>query len=229
MKRTFVVASLLLLATLMLGIPAGANVLPPSGGSGAPDSFNYTVGAVLASNFGTYTINGVDNNGNPTVATGTWVTQVRLDTVSGNLDFIYGLTNSSASNDIIETLTLTNFSGFITDVGVMAGCWTGGGFTCNPTAAPTEVSRAGLNGSSIQFLKFLTGGQAGITPGSETGILVIETNAHYFTRGQFAIQDSGNVTELGFAPTSVPEPTSLVLLGSGLVGLGSFVRRKLSL
>lgn len=221
MKRTHLICSLLLLTVLMVGVPAGANVLPP-GGSGAPDTFSNTLGTFLATAFGSFTITSVDGT-----ATGEWVAQVWRDSVSGNLDFIYGIQSNASSTDIVERLTMTNFGGFITDVGYIndGTCWAGGGFTCSPTDSPTNVTRSLFGGGSVIGFNFGNG----ILPGTETYVLIIETNAKYYKPGSFSIQDGGTQTVSAFAPTNVPEPASLLMFGSGLVGLGGMLRRKLGL
>src|ERR1017187_10478050 len=68
-----------------------------------------------------------------------------------------------------------------------------------------------------------------INRGETTQLMVIQTQATQFTDGFVSAQDGTAGSDIALAPQAVPEPTSLGLLGGGLIVVGGFVRRKLGL
>jgi hypothetical protein len=86
-----------------------------------------------------------------------------------------------------------------------------------------------INGVSYMFFFSLAGGgdlaDTGIPSGGFSGFFVNENNDGSFT---FLAGGGGNNSYFGksSAETTVPEPTSLLMLGSGLVGLAGVVRRR---
>ncbi len=72
--------------------------------------------------------------------------------------------------------------------------------------------------SSANVLAFATGTNSGFYPGE-----------HFDAAGQVRVgTDGSNMDTAGFEAASVPEPTSVVLFGSVLLGLGAFARKRLS-
>jgi hypothetical protein len=115
-------------------------------------------------------------------------------------------------------LSSGSFVGFSTDVGVDIA-------TVGVT--PVTVDRSPSGGTIGFNFAFDT-----LRPGTTTQRLVIETNAREFSVGSLNLIDGGVITVAAFAPTGqpvppaqIPEPTTLMLIGSGLVSLGIVVRR----
>jgi len=133
----------------------------------------------------------------------------------GQLDFIIQITNNAGSTDSIARISTSSFTGFLTDVGFN---------TCCGGTMADEVTRS-LSGSVVGWNFNAIPGDLGILPGGVSAVLEIDTNAYFYTAGVISVIDGGTTDLHGFAP-GVPEPTSLMLFGSGLLGLGNFLRKK---
>jgi len=149
---------------------------------------------------------------------------VALDNVTGDLDFIFQVHNDASSADALARISTGLFDGFTTDVGYSSTVFI---TAMGPgTRFPNDVTRS-ANGNTVgfDFADVLLGG---LMPGETTDLLVIKTNATSFTSGtvNFINDDVGSAQV--FSPSSVPEPGSLVLFGSGLLGFVGALRRKLN-
>lgn len=147
----------------------------------------------------------------------------------GTLDFYYQIANNANSATSIARETDVNFGSFTTSTGFrLDGSFLSGGVFTNGTVAPGTADRSST-GAVVGF-SFPISGE--ISPGATSLVLEISTNATMFTAGNASIIDGGSQTVAAFQPTGsvsqVPEPSSLLLLASGLMGTLTAVRRKLT-
>lgn len=112
---------------------------------------------------------------------------------------------------ILESVTAASYTGYTTNVGYVAGTGT--------SAAPNSEGRTddvvnfnwnGFNGSASNP----------IMPGQETPLLVIETDASYYTLGTMGASDGVAGGSVAYGPAAAPEPVSMSLLGGGLAFVG---------
>jgi hypothetical protein len=100
---------------------------------------------------------------------------------------------------------------------------------CSSTAAilasdPVDAAKCAANAPVVSFMENGT-----LVTETDTG-QILNTGGYDFLNGSSDGNESINWNAIGSGPsrsgTGVPEPSSLVLLGSGLMGLGGFARRK---
>lgn len=156
------------------------------------------------------------NNVNATVFTGNLVSSVWSGDTSnpfGGLTFSYQLHNDPNSLDAIGELNLSSFAGFLTDVGFNG-----------PGVIPLAATRGGIPvpDSKISFLLLspFPNLQDNLLPGQSTAMLIIQTDAWAYDRGNAAIINSGTANTAALVPV-VPEPSTLALAALGLMAVAA--------
>ena len=115
--------------------------------------------------------------------------------------FTYRLTNNSGSGHDVERLTISNYDSFSVDGSYQTG---------STGVVPSAITRSS-NGQVLGF-NFNT---PAIPGGSQSALLVLQTNATSHSATIAAIQNGTNAQVTSFAPLPVPEPATISVLALG--------------
>jgi hypothetical protein len=189
-------------------------------------------GSILAATTGAITFTAQTKT---PITIGTYEEEV-LREASGTLDFFLqvnvtggGPLNQMGQNEAaIESINAGIFSlaGLTTNVGTVSSLQLLSGPA--GSVAPTKVSRNSTGATfTFPFTPFITVGEASFT-------IAVSTNATAFTTCTGCVDinttDLGLALENGFEPSSiaapVPEPVSIILLGTALALSAVFIRRR---
>jgi hypothetical protein len=135
---------------------------------------------------------------------------------ANDLAFVYQI--SVTGGDIVHLTTESfNVPGILIDVQQTAN-----GLFAAPTTAALNASLTS-DGTTLGF-GFTP--PDGLTAGMVSYTLIVNTNMTTFVPGVFSLQDGQTQNFDGFVPAAAPEPGSLALLGTGLLGVAGVARRK---
>lgn len=176
----------------------------------------------------------VDSMLTPLISGGELIANLRTAVVQnagGTLDFYYQFGNAGTSGTNLDLSLNQSFamgSTFVTDVFFRLE---NGGLDFfhdgDDGTAPTAATRS-ADGVVVGFL--FTGSpfrsELRINPGEVSRILVIRTNATDYAGGLTSLQNGIIATGDSFAPAAVPEPASLLLLGSAFAAAGYVARHR---
>jgi hypothetical protein len=230
MKATLIrLSRAALLASMLLVDPATsqATVLVP-GGAVMPEILAGSAGTLVASLL------------TPLTSGSELIANLRTAVVmnsGGTLDFYYQIGNKGTSGHNIDLAFNQSFapgSTFATDV--FYRLENGGlDFFHNVASGVPSVASRNSSGSVVgfEFSGSPIRSALRINPGEISSILVIRTNATTYAAGSTTISNSITLTgdsfaPSGFAPSAVPEPASLLLLGSAFAAAGYVARHRVA-
>ncbi|WP_294392214.1 PEPxxWA-CTERM sorting domain-containing protein [uncultured Sphingomonas sp.] len=223
MKKVLLAVRAAILSTTFVSGLAMAAVVVPGDNGVTPDDFatiSGTQGELLRST----SFTGV---------TGTFSATMRsavYRNTFGTLDFYYQVSRLGAGtggDDLIKTLTASNFGGFSTDVYRSASDPDGAGQFLETSGTVRPLTTVGRTpDGKVVTVSFALPGQAGIGDNDTTSTYIFRTDATRFDTGFWSLQDGSSISGTAFAPGAVPEPASWAMMIGGFGMIGAAMRRR---
>jgi|SRR5580658_131502 hypothetical protein len=141
---------------------------------------------------------------------------------AGDISFIYQVQVTGGNIDNLTT-GMFNVPGISIDV-VQIGLSIDGSITSSTGYTSAATASLTSDGSTLGW-GFTP--PDGLTPGMTSYALIINTNLTTFEPGVFSLQDDQTQNFDGYVPAATPEPSTLSLLGTGLLAAGAGLRRKM--
>jgi hypothetical protein len=128
---------------------------------------------------------------------------------ASDLTFVYTVKNTSTGSDPIDNISTTNFGAFsVSEAGVTA-----------------NAASFGTDSGGLISLDFLLGTGVAASK-SDTFVLFTNASSTAYHAGTITFEDGSTVNADALVPGAAPEPSSLILLGTGLFGLAFVAFRK---
>jgi hypothetical protein len=203
----------------LLGAARVASAVPLAPGGIAPANALSVSGTLVVEISGSWNV----NLGTGGTQAGNWVEDVVTDSVTGNLDFLYQVTETGNNEIVRVTVSDYILGGLLVDTG-WANPFAVGGSTLVPGTGtdPVNVDRS-ANARTVGFQFQSIGSPTPIQPpggppGSNmSAILVVKTDAKSYQNGQIAVID-GTTVNIGALGPAAPLPAT-ASMGLGLFGV----------
>jgi hypothetical protein len=134
------------------------------------------------------------------------------------LNFVFTVKNTATSgSDFVDQIATSNFGSFLVNLGDVTGTSVGGAVIDNNATDLSGIIDINIGNTGT--------GTGLLNAGDTLDTFILYTNAQSYTVGDISFQDGSSIAGSDLIP-SIPEPNSLMLLGTGLVGAAGMLFRR---